>query len=312
MISRRGSSGRRGSRGGLLLLVVAFVISACSGTATETVRAEPSVEQLRFPGTGIELAATLCLPGGQPPFPAAVVVHGSGMTWGKDLRGYCDALNPRGLAVLLYDKRGVGNSGGAYRSVSVATSAAQLGELSDDAVAALDYLRTRRDIDPQRVGLIGQSQAGWIIPLAASKRPDVAFLVLISGPSVSVGEEMYYSNLTRDTEADSKSLRDEEYEQKRKREFTGPYGYDPQPGLENLRVPSLWLLGEKDQSIPALRCARVLSEARRKNSLPIAIKLYDNGDHGLRDVRSGEQIPYWSDIYKWLSDRRMANPAAAR
>ncbi len=246
------------------------------------------------------MAATLCLPAGKPPFPAAVAVHGSGKQRAEDLLRYCAALNPRGIAVLAYDKRGVGGSGGTYRWVSVENSVVQLGELSDDAVAAVDYLRTRSDIVPQRVGLIGPSQAGWIIPLAVSKRPDVAFLVLIAGPSVSVGEEMYYSRLTNDSDADSKGLPDEEYEKQRAAEFRGPQGYDPQRVIEGLRMPSLWLFGEKDQSIPALRCSRILSQARSKGSLPMTVRVYPGGNHALFDVENGRPIPYWNDIYEWL------------
>jgi hypothetical protein len=282
-----------------------LLCAACSSTPTQPARAEATTEEVKIASGGVELAATLCLPAGQPPFPAAVAVHGSWMVWGKDLRGYCDALNPRGIAVLLYDKRGVGNSGGSYRSVSVENSVAQLEELADDAAAGFDYLRTRSEINPKRVGMIGQSQAGWIIPLAASKRPEVAFMVLISGPSVSVGEEMYYSALTRDAEFNARSLRDSEYEKKRQREFRGPYGYDPDAVLKSMRAPSLWILGGADESIPGFRCARVLSYARRGGEIPITIKIHRDGDHSLTDVKNGGQIPYWDDIYKWLAERRI-------
>lgn len=297
---------RRPSRSRHWVLLAAFlgaIFSACSGASTQPARAEASEETLRIPSGGIELAATLCLPAGQPPFPAAVAVHGSGLTWGKDMQFYCNALTPRGVAVLLYDKRGVGNSGGEYRSVGVQNSVTQLGELSDDAVAAVDFLRKRADIDPKRVGLIGHSQAGWIIPLAASKRPDLAFLVLISGPSVSTGEEMYYSALTGDRTPNAKSMRDVEYEKKRKAEFRGPFGYDPEPVLKEVRVPSLWILGGKDESIPAYRCLRILSDVRAKNDLPITLKVYADGNHGLRHASSGEPMPYWEFIYQWLGER---------
>jgi dienelactone hydrolase len=296
---------RRERRTALWFLVSSLVLSACSGSPTVPARESASTEELKITSAGVELAARLCLPAGQPPFPAAVAVHGSGMVWGKDLRGYCDALNPRGIAVLLYDKRGVGDSGGNYRTVSVENSIAQLNELADDAAAGFDYLRTRPEINPKRVGMIGQSQAGWIIPLAASKRPDVAFMVLISGPSVSVGEEMYYSALTRDAEWNARSLRDSEYERRRKKEFTGPYGYDPEPVIRSVRAPSLWILGGQDESIPAYRCARVLSFARDGGRVPVSIKIHRDGNHSLTDVKTGQQIPYWDDIYRWLAERRI-------
>jgi len=291
--------------GSTLIFLLTSGLSACSGASTQPARAEPSEEALRIPSGGVELAATLCLPAGQPPFPAFVALHGSGLTWGKDLQFYCNALTPRGVAVLLYDKRGVGNSGGEYRSVSVENSVTQLDELANDAVAAVDFLRQRADIDPKRIGLIGQSQAGWIIPLAASKRPDLRFVVIISGPSVSTGEEMYYSALTGDRTPDAKAMRDTEYEKKRKADFRGPYGYDPEPVLSELRVPSLWIFGGKDESIPAYRCLRILSDARAKNDLPMSLKVYADGNHGLHHFSSGQQMPYWDFIYEWLAERRL-------
>ncbi len=98
----------------------------------------------------------------------------------------------QGLATLAYDKRGVGESGGNFRTVPF------MG-LCDDGLAAVEYLKSRKDIDPKHIGVWGLSQGGWLAPLAASRSADVSFVIAVSGPGVSPGEQMlfYYANELR-------------------------------------------------------------------------------------------------------------------
>ena len=98
----------------------------------------------------------------------------------------------QGLAALAYDKRGVGESGGNFRTVPFT-------DLCDDGLAAVDYLKSRKDIDPKHIGVWGLSQGGWLAPLAASRSADVSFVIAVSGPGVSPGEQMlfYYANELR-------------------------------------------------------------------------------------------------------------------
>jgi uncharacterized protein len=86
-----------------------------------------------------------------------------------------------GVAVLGYDKRGVGESTGDWNTASFE-------DLAGDAVAAVEYLKTRRDIDAAQIGLLGVSQAGWVMPLAAVHTKDIAFLISISGAGVPGAE----------------------------------------------------------------------------------------------------------------------------
>ena len=83
--------------------------------------------------------------------------------------------------MLGYDKRGVGGSTGDWKTES-------FDDLAGDALAAYSYLRTRPDIDRSQIGLLGLSQAGWVMPLAAVRAQDVAFLISISGGGVSAAE----------------------------------------------------------------------------------------------------------------------------
>jgi pimeloyl-ACP methyl ester carboxylesterase len=98
----------------------------------------------------------------------------------------------QGVAALAYDKRGVGESGGDFRAVPFM-------ELCDDGLSAIEYLKTRKEIDTKRIGVWGLSQGGWLGPLAASRSADVAFVIAVSGPGVSPGEQMivYYANELR-------------------------------------------------------------------------------------------------------------------
>ncbi len=98
----------------------------------------------------------------------------------------------QGLAALAYDKRGVGESGGNFQTVPFM-------DLCEDGLAAVKYLKSRKDIDPEYLGVWGLSQGGWLAPLAASRSADVSFVIAVSGPGVSPGEQMlfYYANELR-------------------------------------------------------------------------------------------------------------------
>ena len=137
-----------------------------------------------FPSGDICLGYTLDLPSGSGPFPAIVFGHGSGRATRDEARGLASRLVAAGFAVLRYDKRGVGESTGVYEGVGVGNATRVLGLLADDMAAGVAFLRTRPEIDPRRIGLMGVSQAGWIIPLAAQRAPNVAFMVLVVGPTV--------------------------------------------------------------------------------------------------------------------------------
>jgi uncharacterized protein len=97
-----------------------------------------------------------------------------------------------GIAALAYDKRGVGESTADFRTVPFL-------ELCGDGLAAIEYLKSRQDIDTKHIGLWGLSQGGWLGPLAASRSSDVAFVIAVSGPALSPGEQMifYYANELR-------------------------------------------------------------------------------------------------------------------
>lgn len=138
-------------------------------------------EDVRFPSGGIQLAGTLISPATAGPHPAVILVHGSGAENREFMLPFARFLVGRGMTVLGYDKRGVGGSTGDWNTAS-------FDDLAGDVVAALEYLKTRRDIDRTQIGLLGVSQAGWIMPLAAVRAKDLAFLISISGAGVPPAE----------------------------------------------------------------------------------------------------------------------------
>jgi len=139
----------------------------------------------------IKLAGTLTLPSGDIPFPAVLLITGSGpqdrnetIYNHRPFLVLADFLTRQGVAVLRVDDRGVGESTGDF---SQATSE----DFASDVLAGIEYLETRKEINPKKIGLLGHSEGGLIAPMVAVKSPDVAFIVLMAGPGLT-GEEILY------------------------------------------------------------------------------------------------------------------------
>ena len=137
------------------------------------------------PAAHVRLAGTLTLPKGDGPFPVVVLVAGSGPnTRDEPLMGHrpflvlADHLTRQGIAVLRYDKRGTGASTGDFAKATTM-------DFADDVQAGMAYLKHRKDIDPRRIGLIGHSEGGLIVPIVAARDPSTAFIVMMAGPGVN-------------------------------------------------------------------------------------------------------------------------------
>ncbi|MCX6273539.1 MAG: alpha/beta hydrolase [Bacteroidetes bacterium] len=138
---------------------------------------------------GIKLAGTLTLPNGHGPFPAVILVSGSGpQNRDEELLGHkpflviADFLTRKGFAVLRYDDRGTGSSQGTYASSTTL-------DFATDAKAAFDFLRSDSRIIPSKIGIIGHSEGGIIAPIVASQNLATAFIIMLAGPSLP-GEEI--------------------------------------------------------------------------------------------------------------------------
>ena len=139
----------------------------------------------------IKLAGTLTLPRSEGPFPAVILITGSGpQDRNETVFGHrpflvlADHLTRKGIAVLRVDDRGVGGSTG---NLSQATCE----DFADDVLTGVKYLKSRKEINPNKIGLIGHGEGGDIAPITASRSSDVAFIVLMAGTGLT-GDELIY------------------------------------------------------------------------------------------------------------------------
>lgn len=139
----------------------------------------------------VKLAGTLTLPRTKAPFPAVILITGSGaQDRNESLLGHkpflvlADYLTRQGIAVLRVDDRGMGGSTG-----SVPNSTSE--NFAGDVLTGIEYLKNRKEINPKQIGLIGHSEGGIIAPMVAAQSPDVAFIVLMAGTGLT-GEEILY------------------------------------------------------------------------------------------------------------------------
>jgi len=139
----------------------------------------------RNEAAGIVLAGTLTLPRKGGPFPAVLLIPGSGPADRNEEFGFhrpfeviADYLTRRGMAVLRVDKRGVAESQGDYTKSNIR-------DFTSDALAGVKFLAGLPRIDPQRIGLVGHSEGGMVAPIAATESTDVSFAVLLAGPAMS-------------------------------------------------------------------------------------------------------------------------------
>ena len=284
-----------------ILVLFAVGVSGC-GRGNEIPVMEvtgPPIETITFQNGDVTLAGTLDLPVGEGPFPAIVTVHGSPPLTRNDIYNLriSHFFVQHGYAVLRYDKRGTGESKGEYPEVGTHEDGEDnLNILADDALAGVAYLTNHELIDPNMIGLAGHSQAGWIIPLAASKSPNVAFMIISSGPTSTVGQEIYYSDLT----AEGTSLQEAS---DLARDYAGPHGFDPIPSLQELDAPGIWLLGAQDESIPTPLTVEILDSLVGDHDKDFSYIVYPNKDHSWRDIDTGQMYPVLNDALNWLEDK---------
>ena len=177
-----------------------FRVERADGETVEAVTEEPdeplpyAQEDFAFDNGSVHLVGTLTLPEGDGPFPAVVMVTGSGpQNRDEELLGFrpfriiADHLTRNAIAVLRYDDRGVRASSGDIASSTTS-------DFADDALAAIARLGRHPAIDAERIGIIGHSEGGVVAPMAAQRSSSVAFVVLLAGTSVP-GAEVIYEQL---------------------------------------------------------------------------------------------------------------------
>ena len=233
--------------------------------------------EVHFTCEGAVQAGSLYLPEGPGPHPAVVWVHGAG----EDTRivyrfPIFQTLVQSGVAVFTYDKRGVGQSQGEC----CPGDDGHFNLLTADVEGAVKSLRSRSDIDPNQIGLIGASQAGWIAPKAAVES-HAAFLGLASAGILSYGEVKAYAQLTGGSESDKPFPSKGEIA--KRLQDAGPSGFDPKPFLEQLSVPALWLFGTADREVPVDQTVALLN-ALKGEGKDFTIQVFPGAGHGLLDT----------------------------
>jgi pimeloyl-ACP methyl ester carboxylesterase len=164
------------------------VIASFTLTRTKAVPSVLREEEVTFRDGEVTLAGTVLIPPGAGPHPAIVCTHGSGPE-GRQRAAYHSNgyfFARLGFVTLIYDKRGVGSSTGDFQTAS-------LEDLADDALAGIHLMQMRKDVLGHSIGITGVSQGGWISPLAATRSPDVAFILVISPSGINPMDQSVFS-----------------------------------------------------------------------------------------------------------------------
>lgn len=249
-----------------------------------------------------------------------------------------DALNRKGLAVLRYDKRGVGGSSGDYDAATTA-------DFASDAEAAVAWLKTQPHIAASRVGVLGHSEGGIIAPAVAAADKSVAFVVMIAGPCIrgdklfvlqsamtakaygapddyiarrkAFDQELYSAIVSSPSESTAldrakalvargvaDKIVDATEAETLPKDDTTPWeryflAYDPAPTLARLTVPVLALNGSLDVQVPAKENLAAAREALKNNAKATVMEL-PGMNHLLQDAKTGAPSEY-NDIEETMS-----------
>lgn len=211
-------------------------------------KAEPSglVEEVVFSHDEVSLSGNIHLPAGSVKA-GIVLIHGSAKQDSFRMTALARLLADRGFAVLTYDKRGIGKSGGIFQD-GADEHAFTL--LAGDAVAAFKTLVKHPRVRGVAAGLLGISQGGWTGPIAASQLQSAAFMVLWSGPVCTVAEEMHFSAFAEQIQNFSVQGNRTEVREHMKSAPIRKNDFDPRELLARLSLPVLWIFGGRDDSIP--------------------------------------------------------------
>ncbi|MGC8724609.1 MAG: alpha/beta hydrolase family protein [Acidobacteriota bacterium] len=298
-----------------------------------------AVREVTYAGgsPGVTLAGTLTLPEGKGPFPAVLLLAGSGpLDRDEALFGHkpflvlADFLTRQGVAVLRFDKRGVGQSTGDRAQATD-------DDYTKDALAGLAFLRSQKEVNPKAVGLIGHSEGAIEAVKAAGRSTDVAFIVLLGGPGLpgariledqiaamdkaagatpeqvaqAVAVEKQILSAVQKQPDDAKAsaeirtiLRKEQPELKGQaldrqvQMATSPWfrqfiAYDPRPDIEKVKCPVLALGGEEDLQVPAMENLLAIRGALQKGgNQRYTVKMLPGLNHLFQEASTGLPAEY--------------------
>lgn len=259
--------------------------------------------EVTIAGGDITLGATLYRPANaRGNLPAVVIAHGSAPTTRTQVGFYINLALRMGFAVLSFDKRGTGQSTGVYEEFNVADSDRQFRALASDVVHSVRWLAEQRGIDVNRIGLLGGSQAGWIMPLAAQQEPRVRFIIAGAGVPLTAGQEAIHEAyiqavISEETglswpqlwAADTVAV-----------QYQGPPGYDPAPVLEAINTPTLWIFGLYDIAIPTMPSIDRVGELIRAGKTNNAVHVLPYADHNFTNEYTQTRYDLVTVMEPWL------------
>lgn len=291
-----------------LLLPAAFALWLFS---TIDAQAQASLEtatqeRVNIRAGDLTLGATLYLPPGEhPPLPVIVTGHGSAPSTRDDVGFYTNLALRLGYAVLSYDKRGTGDSGGQYRPFSVEHSLADFQTLASDHAEATRWVASHPSIDRTRIGYLGGSQAGWIMPLAAhllKGEINIQFVVIGEGTPLSAEAEAIHGDfLTARYEANDTLTRFDIAEADRLlSDFEPVRGFDPTSFLEDYATPTLWIFGLNDPVIPIQPSIDRLAGLIARGHYHHSIEVLPFSDHNFTNTATGERYDLADIIRPWI------------
>ena len=286
------------------------------------------------------LAGTLLLPKtGTRPFPVVITITGSGQQTRDEpvaipglekyrpMRQVAETLASRGIAVLRVDDRGVGNSTGLDTLQTATTS-----DFADDVRAQVAYLRSRPEIDGNRIALVGHSEGGIIAPMVAGTDPRIAAIVIMAGtarPGESISMDQMKEVIEQQpglTPEEKKKRLDEHQAMLRAvvtggdvsrypKEITYPWikeflSYDPLPTIRKVRQPILILQGALDRQVTAEQAGMLEQAARAAGNRDVTVRLWPNLNHLFLPAKTGTFSEYSTletsivgdDVLKTLGD----------
>ena len=306
--------------------------------------AAPSVAErsITFTNGRVTLAGSLLLPAGSRPVPAVVFLHGSGPEGRWASRFLASQLATHGIAALIWDKRGVGQSTGDWRTATP-------DDLAQDAAAAVARLRQESRIDPRRIGIHGHSQGGTLAPMIAVQAPGVAFVIASAGAGLPLDSVEIYSVLNSvypeaRTTADSADARDYTGELVAAAYHGRPHTrldslasvmrdrpwFFPPPAPDNsywafskqfaqyqplewwatVRVPVLLIYGAEDRRVPARASAARIAAVLQATApdVDVTVRILPGADHTFRLAAGSGGWPrtapdYVPSLLRWLAAR---------
>ncbi|HEX6628301.1 MAG TPA: alpha/beta fold hydrolase [Gemmatimonadaceae bacterium] len=311
-----------------------FVIRRAPGLAANPYR----TEEISFQNGDVKLAGSLLIPSdGKQKHPAMLFLQGSGPEGRYANRFLGDLVARQGVAALIYDKRGVGGSTGNWRNSTFS-------DLAQDAIAGVEFLRNRTDIDPRRIGIYGHSQGATIAPLVASQSPAVSFVIASAASGLPAAEVERYSlrnSLGRDVltadetreahryvdlvvESGRLGYRTAALDSAIARDSTAKWFFAAPPNdnyywkfskqiadynaatyWRNVHVPVLFLYGEKDQRVPVKESVRNIEAAlKAANNRRYTIRIFPNANHTLRVASTGSSFAWPSNPPGYLETLR--------